>query len=294
MDKHLKACIESAMAGGKAISDHKPEESVVKDDKDLGYHAIVSSADFRSQCAILKELNKFDHDSMLITEEHVKDERFRKRLIKTSGLDKLKDSKVFIIDELDGSSPYNKGHPEWSISVGYVDRLVHKAGAVFAPHIKNGMLFYASKGGGAFIKTKQKKTMEVSRTSDLKKAYVIFGPDCFLKKYPIHNKLLIEIGDVARTVNGIGSCALGLGYVASGMSDALVQPLHFPWDWAAGKVMVEEAGGRMIFYEMKNGNIKPIKKLEPKHYNTEKRMVGFVAGNEKIADEIMDMLLNIR
>jgi len=292
MDKYLEACVKSAMAGGKAISDYKPEEAETKNDRELEYHAVVTSADFRSQDAILKKLSIYDEESMLITEENVKNPSFASKLIKSSNLSRISNSRVYIIDELDGSSPYNKGHPEWSISIGYIDRLEHKAGAVFAPHIKNGMLFYASKGEGAFIKAK--KEMHVSKTSDLNKAYVIFGPDCFLKKYPTHNKLLIEIGDVARTVNGIGSCALGLGYVASGMSDALVQPLHFPWDWAAGKVLVEEAGGKMIFYEMENSNIRSIRKLEPKHYNPDKRMVGFVAGNGKIADEIMNILLDIK
>ena len=78
------------------------------------------------------------------------------------------------------------------------------------------------------------------------------------------------------------------------MSDALVQPLHFPWDWAAGKVLVEEAGGKLIFYEMENGRIEPIDKLKPKHYNPDKRTVGFVAGNEKMTDSIMNMLLSIK
>ena len=286
--------MKSAIAGGRAISNYKPGMAEIKNDRDVGYHAIVTDADFRSQDAILKELNKYDQDSMLITEEHVKDRGFEKRLIKTSALDKLKDSKVYIIDELDGTSSQGIGHPEWSTSVGYVDKMVHKTGAVFAPQINNGTLFFASRNGGAFIRTDSTQEIHVSRTAALSDAYIIFGVDNFLKKYTVHNKLLIEVGDVARTTNSNGSCALALGYVAAGMSDALVQPLQFPWDWAAGKVLVEEAGGKLIFYEMENGKIEPIDKLKPKHYNPDKRTVGFVAGNEKMTDSIMNMLLSIK
>jgi len=206
--------------------------------------------------------------------------------------------KIYIIDELDGSSSRFVGHYEWSTSVGYVDRMTHIAGAVYAPKIDRGTLFYASKDGGTFVKSGAKKEQEVkvSECDDLENAYVLFGPDCFLKKYFVHNALLTELGDVARTTNGIGSCALGLGLLASGRADALVQPLQSPWDWAAGKLLVEEAGGNIIFYEMENSRINPLKNLEPKHYNPDPRIrtVGFVAGNGKIATDIMDMLLSLK
>lgn len=94
-------------------------------------------------------------------------------------------------------------------------------------------------------------------------------------------------------MNSNGSCALPLGLVAAGRADALIQPLQCPWDWAAGKLLVEEAGGSIVFYEFDNNKIKPLDKLELRHYNPEKRAVGFIAGNEKIVREITDLLLQI-
>lgn len=217
----------------------------------------------------------------------------QKKIIGSNELEKLKKTRVYIVDELDGSSSFNAGHYEWAISVGCVENLAHTAGAVFAPKIENGTLFFASRGKGAFVETgKKRKKLHVAN-NDLKNAYVLAGTDCVLTKYPVHNNMLTKLGNITRTMNINGSCALALGLVAAGRADALIQPVNSPWDWAAGKIILEEAGGIMIFYEMERGRIIPIKKLQPKHYSPEKRMVGFVAGSREIAKDIMHIMLEL-
>ncbi|MDO8509330.1 MAG: inositol monophosphatase [Nanoarchaeota archaeon] len=284
----LKLCIESALAGGNSIFNYKPKKAKTKKDVHVGHHAIVTSADYKSQKAILSVL-KSDKEALFITEEHVKDKYFIGRLIKN--IDQLRSSKVYIIDELDGSSSFNIGHYEWSISVGLVENLQHKAGAVYAPKINNGLLFYASKDNGAFIRENGKETKLKIPNRKLHDSYILFGPDCFLTKYPRHNSLMHELSDLCRTSNVNGSCALALSLVASGKADALIQPLQCPWDYAAGKLLVEEAGGKVIFYEMNNGKIKVLENLEPKHYDPFKRAVGFIAGNRNIAEDIAERLI---
>jgi len=276
------------VTGGEKIADYFATKAVTKNDKYVGHHAIVTPADYISQEAILRALR--DADSSFMTEEHVEDKNFRKRLIRADSLERMKDSGVYIIDELDGSSSFSIGHYEWSISVGYVENLEHRAGAVFAPKIDSGLLFYASLGEGAFIETKKvKKKIEVARRV-LNDAYIIFGVDSVLKKYPRHNRFVNEIGDLCRTTNFNGSCALPLGLVAAGKADALIQPPVCPWDWAGGKLIVEEAGGEVIFYEMEGDKIKRVDRLEVGHYHPEKRAVGFVAGHESLAEEIFRRL----
>src|SRR3989344_5869610 len=121
--KNLDLCIKAALAGGGAISDYKPTRTRTKHDIHVGHHAIVTSADYKSQKAILNEL-KSDMDSFFMTEEHVNERFFQDRLIKGKDLKKLTDSRVYIIDELDGSSGFKIGHYEWSISVGLLENLV--------------------------------------------------------------------------------------------------------------------------------------------------------------------------
>ncbi|MBI2983368.1 MAG: inositol monophosphatase, partial [Chloroflexi bacterium] len=53
--------------------------------------------------------------------------------------------------------------------------------------------------------------------------------------------MLPHIRDVRRT----GSAALDLAYVAMGRLDAYAEAGGNPWDWAAGRLLVREAGGRL-------------------------------------------------
>ena len=289
MENYLQACIVSALAGGDAIKDFVPCLGKEKNDA-LGHHAIVTDADYISQKAILECLVSIDNSSYFMTEEIVP-ELLKDRSIKKQDLDRLKDSGVYIIDELDGTSSKSIGHYEWSISVGYVKDLEHIAGAVYAPEIYGGALFYASKDNGAFQNSSKKKHRLNVKDNMLQDSYVIFGVDSGMKIYPVHNKLLNELSDRCRTINFNGSCALPLALVAAGHADALIQPLVYPWDYAAGKVIVEQAGGKMIFYEINDNKIIPIEKLEPRHYDPEKRKLGFVAANETLSNEIISLML---
>jgi fructose-1,6-bisphosphatase/inositol monophosphatase family enzyme len=295
MNTYLRACVEGVKAGGDAISGYRPKTLENKGDTPLASkHVIVTDADYKSGHAAISTILGIDPNAIIMTEEHGKAySGLHDRLFMSGDSRRLENFCGYIIDELDGSSPFEKGHHEWSVSIGYVDKLVHRAGAVYAPKINGGTLFYASIGKGAFVQSHgETKRAQVSKCSNLKDAYVIFGPDCFLENYPIHNRLVLDIANRVRTVNSCGSSALGLGLVSAGRADAIIQPLHSPWDWAAGKSLVEEAGGRIIFYEMNNG-IRRVDKLEPKHYDPNTRRVGFIAGNDAIAESTMKKLLKL-
>lgn len=110
--RELDICKASALAGGIAVASYKPKEARGKDDKYVGHHAIVSSADFKSQSAILKEIRKYDPAALFMTEEHVKQSQFKDRLVTKDSLDRMLSSRVYIIDELDGSSSKKIGHYE--------------------------------------------------------------------------------------------------------------------------------------------------------------------------------------
>ncbi|MDD5193714.1 MAG: hypothetical protein PHF67_03960 [Candidatus Nanoarchaeia archaeon] len=290
MVNYLKICIDAALAGGEAISNTTQKKVETKDEPNVGYHAIVGRADFRSQRAILRKIQGLDQKSYFLTEEFPP-RNLRNRSLDGEDLQKLADSGCYVIDELDGSSSFHTGHYEWSVSVGFVHSLEFLAGAVYAPKVLNDALFYASRGKGAFLESGNKrKRLRVSQ-SRLEDSYIAFGPDCFLKKYPKHNWLLTRLGDVARTTNGIGSCALGLGLVASGKIDALIQPLQSPWDYSAGKVLVEEAGGKVLFYQIKDGKITFVRNLKSSHFDPVIRQLGLIAANDSLARKIKRIIV---
>lgn len=292
----LEVCMEAAMAGGLAIKDFRTSDmqSTIKVSKYSGSHAVVTPADYKSQEALLKVILGSDPEAYFITEEHVNNPHFAKRLIRKDTLELLMDNGAYIIDELDGTVSYRIGHYDWSVSVGFVNKdLKHIAGAIFAPRIDSGTLYYGAEGIGSFVKSGgETKEARVTSTKDLKDAYVLLGIDSFLTKYPVHNSLLTVLGDEARAVNVAGSCALGLAIVAAGNADALIQPLQSSWDWAAGNAILEQARGKIIFYRIgQSGNIIRIEKPELCDYDPDEKAVGFVAGNPTIASQIMEKLL---
>lgn len=307
-------CSRGALAGGLAIK-NMPESigsAVVKRDKVAdqagAHHAVVGKADYASQEAVLSVILRGDKTSSFITEEHVKIPEFQKRLINSSNLGELKRNGAYVIDELDGSSYYDKGHFGWSVSVGYVTPdLVHESGAIFSPEVFGGTLFTGSGQEGSKIATDMVfrepssgnyktrgafslRQAQVTKAEKLKEAVVIFGLDCTWSTNPVHNKAVVALSDMGRTP-AMETCALGLGLVASGKADLLIQPIQSIWDWSGGKAIVDYAGGQFIFYEMREGLIYPIERLELKHYNPEERMVGFVAGNKTLTEQAMDVLL---
>jgi fructose-1,6-bisphosphatase/inositol monophosphatase family enzyme len=291
-------CITAALAGGMAISDlNIPQRIVaVKPDEFVGSKAIVTQSDYISQGEILKSILAVDSRSRFITEEHISDEAFRERVITLRDIEKLRSGGVYIIDELDGTPSRKFGHPEWSVSVGYLEDFRHMAGAIYAPKVENGLLFSAALGHGAALGADlgAAQKIQVNLNPDPANALVLFGIDCVIKDtYPIHFQMLGDSSRHIRSTNLCGSCALGLALVAAGRASALIQPRQSPWDWAAGKLLVEEAGGKVIFYELEGRKVTPLTALEPRHYDPERRGVGFIAANPELADWLMDFLLGL-
>lgn len=295
----LQACIAAAKYGGDAIG-YRPKmkkKARTKGDTFVGSHAIVTQEDYCSQEASLQALFQYDPDAYFVTEEHVKDKQFRKRLITPKFLDSLASRRVYVIDELDGSSSKDIEHYEWCVSVGCVENMVSVAGAVYAPYVYGGTLFSAQRGEGAFLITPRGKERLRVPPCALKDAYIIAGPDCSIsEKYPVHHRFLGVLGNRSRTMNGNGSCALPLGLVAAGRANILIEPLQSPWDWAAGKLLVEEAGGVVQFYTMqqgKYGTISFLDVLEPQHYDPSQRAVGFIAGHRTLVNKIRKVLFTL-
>lgn len=179
-----------------------------------------------------------------------------------------------------------------------LDRLPVEAGRVYASEIydgvKHGTIFYAS-SEGAFLETRGKKCkLTPSGTKDLKEAFGQVGADTFIeKKYPKHFKFVGWLGNNVRTLGSSNSNSVSLAYVAAGAVDFILQPIQAPWEFGAGKPIVEMASGKMIFYEMTDDKITRLDHLEPRHYYPRDRTTAFIAaGNKYLAETIFSELMN--
>jgi myo-inositol-1(or 4)-monophosphatase len=145
----------------------------------------------------------------------------------------------WIIDPLDGTTNYLHGFPQWSISIGLRERGRMQVGVVYDPLREE--LFTAERGGGALLNDRR---IRVSNRSSLDGALIGTGIP-----YREHAHLDAYLGMLRAMIHdtaGIrrpGSAALDFAYVAAGRLDGFWELGLSPWDFAAGALLVAEAGG---------------------------------------------------
>ena len=149
--------------------------------------------------------------------------------------------KLWIIDPIDGTVNFLHGFPFVCTSIALQINGDIVAGVVFNPITDE--LFFAEKDKGS---TRNGKTIRVSDNIEFKNCLLATG---FPYAYnSLGNNNLTFFDHFHKQVHGIrraGSAALDMCYVACGIFDGYWEQYLKPWDVAAGKIIVEEAGGKV-------------------------------------------------
>lgn len=191
-----------------------------------GRHAdFVTEADVAVQAFLEEELAKVYPSARFYAEEQ-KD-------------NVLTDALTFIIDPIDGTTNYFHRRETSMISVGAVERRQAVFGALYDPYRR--LCYHAEKGRGAYCGL---AALHVSE-EPMERALIGLGTS------PYYNELMELTG---RTVSALmprcadmrrtGSAAMELCDIAAGRSDGCFEWILQPWDYCAGTLLVEEAGGR--------------------------------------------------
>jgi len=143
----------------------------------------------------------------------------------------------WILDPIDGTKSYIRGLPFWgTLLAREVDgRLT--VGVINLPAM--GKLIHASLGRGTFL---GRTRLHVSRRRRIRGALILTGDYDNLVKHRAIGRLSAIVRRGA-TVRSLSDCQAYL-WVAGGYADAMIEPVISPWDIAAPKIIVEEAGGR--------------------------------------------------
>lgn len=186
----------------------------------------VSAADLRAEKTIHEELARARPDFGFLMEE--------------AGEIKGRDgTNRWVVDPLDGTTNFLHGIPHFSISIAHQSGDEILAGVVYDP-LRDEM-FSAEKGAGAFVNGSR---IRVSARQKIAEA--VLGTGIPFKGRPGHAEFLSRLEAVSDRVAGVrrlGSAALDLAYVAAGRFEAYWEHGVYPWDVAAGLVLVREAGG---------------------------------------------------
>tara|TARA_B100001248_G_scaffold258882_1_gene243922 strand:- start:931 stop:1674 length:744 start_codon:yes stop_codon:yes gene_type:complete len=184
----------------------------------------VTKTDKRVEKILIEELNKSKKNYSFITEE--------------SGKILNKNKEIFwIIDPIDGTTNFMHGVPHFAISIALQIKGEITIGLIVDP-IKNE-IFYAEKNNGSYINNSRVRT---SNKSNIEECLFASNNDGVKS---IHPKL---------NLRNTGCAALDLAYVGCGRLDGFFHNKINLWDIAAGKIIVEEAGGKIN--EIKNFNSK--------------------------------------
>ncbi len=189
-----------------------------------GHANFVTNVDEEVQRFLIKELQKLLPGSLIIGEEQENEA--------------LTDAPTWVIDPLDGTTNFIHNYRFSAISVALLKNSEPVAGVVYQPYTQE--LFYAEKGKGAYLND---APIHVSSTP-IDQALVGFGTSPYnveLAEKSMQAALyfLNHAADVRRG----GSAALDLAYVAAGRQDVYFELILRPWDYAAGSLLVQEAGG---------------------------------------------------
>ncbi|MFC3676462.1 inositol monophosphatase family protein [Ferrovibrio xuzhouensis] len=226
--------LRPALINAMANAARKAQRSLIRDFNEVenlqvskkGPADFVSAADRKAEKILQQELAKLRPDFGFVMEE--------------GGRIEAKDGKHYwIIDPLDGTTNFLHGIPHFAISIGVTrdDDLI--AGVIL--DVVRDELFWAEKGGGAFLNDRR---LRVSARRKLPEA--LFATGIPFHGRPGHAPFLKEMTSVMAEVAGIrrmGAAALDLAYVAAGRYDGFWEANLSPWDIAAGIVIVREAGG---------------------------------------------------
>jgi myo-inositol-1(or 4)-monophosphatase len=149
---------------------------------------------------------------------------------------------LWVVDPLDGTTNFAHGIPHFAVSIACLHRGRAIVGVVWNPI--RGDWYQATRGGGAFHNGRR---MQVGRQSQLSEVLIATG--FYYDRGAMMEATLAAIGDVFRqNIHGIrrfGTASLDLAQVAGGQFGGFFEYMLSPWDYAAGGLLVEEAGGRI-------------------------------------------------
>ena len=219
MDRRLETAIAAAKAGGAVALRYFRTDLAVEQKHD---RSPVTVADRESERQITEVLRTSFPDYGVLGEEF--------GAVSGAGA-------RWIIDPIDGTKSFIRRSPLFATLVALEEEGEVTVGVIYAPAMDD--LLYAQKGQGAFD---SRGRLQVSNIDALNRSMLVFGGPSALRntgRWPMFERLV----DHSARQRGYGDF-FGYTFVARGQAEAMIDVDLKPWDLAAVKIIVEEAGGR--------------------------------------------------
>ena len=194
---------------------------------------LVTEADVQAEQAIVDAIQNAFPDHVILGEESSE----------SGGEAKYNSSEhLWIVDPLDGTNNFVHGVEHFAVSIAYYFRGQAEVGVVYQPMTND--FFVAKRGTGAF---RNREPAKVSTCSELDES--LLGIGFYYDRGAQMRATLAAMEQLySQQIHGfrrMGTAALDLCMVGCGQLDGYFEFQLSPWDFAAGALFAQEAGGRV-------------------------------------------------
>lgn len=195
--------------------------------KTKGRSDYVTQVDTDIQSFLARELGKRFPDIQFLGEEE--------------GLHEMSGDTYWILDPIDGTTNLIHDYQHSVVSLALYEKGEVTLGIIYDPFRED--VFYAQKGQGSFLNG---NPIHVSDAETLGETIISVGTSPYDRELTEENFGRIRrVFDNAQDIRRTGTAAMDLAYVACGRTGGFFEPCLRPWDFAAGMLLVQEAGGKV-------------------------------------------------
>lgn len=224
----LRVAFDAAVRGASVIVDYFQRGVQMRNKHQEASYNLVSDADVESEQAITRAILEHFPTHAILGEEEM------------SG--SLSAEHLWIVDPLDGTNNFAHRIPHFAVSIAYYRDGAAECGVVVNP--VRGDWYWAVRGQGAFHNGRR---LTVDPATRLDQAMI--GCGFYYDRGAMMEATLAAVHDFFKAqIHGIrrfGTAALDLCQVADGLFGVFFEYQLSPWDFAAGRLILEEAGGQI-------------------------------------------------
>ena len=225
----LELAFRAAFAGGRVVLDHFHRGVEKRSKSTQATYNLVTDADIEAERTIVAMISEQFPTHAILGEEE-------------SSTGNTDAEELWIIDPLDGTNNFAHRIPHFAVSIAFYRQGQPHCGVVVNP--VRGDWYWALKGHGAFHNGRR---LEVDSADELRQSMI--GCGFYYDRGAMMEATLAAVHDFFKQdIHGIrrfGTAALDLCQVADGLFGAYFEYQLHPWDFAAGRLILEEAGGQV-------------------------------------------------
>jgi myo-inositol-1(or 4)-monophosphatase len=219
---YLETAVDIAREAGSLLANYF-ERRVAFELK--GEYDLITEADRASEALVVGRLRGHFPQHAIVAEEG-------------GGVETSSEYRWYV-DPLDGTTNFAHGYPVFNVTLALERAGEMIAGVIYDP-IRREM-FSAELGGGAYLNNRR---IHVSHTARLEDSLCCTGFPSRKRHLNVNVHFYHQLAMATHGVRRSGSAAIDLAYVACGRLDFFWEIGLNPWDFAAGRLIVTEAGGR--------------------------------------------------